>query len=81
MPRKKASHDPRRYRLGGGEMLKLWSEWGTPTQPHVDCPVCKTADEVGSHFDAAWCYSCGWKGSLTEVRLAAKAGRGDKGEG
>lgn len=44
----------------------LWNEYGTPLQPHVACPSCLEDDEVGSHFDSAWCYFCGWRGSLTE---------------
>lgn len=48
----------------------LWDDWGTPRYPHVNCPICgdEDADEVGSHFDHAWCCTCGWHGSLTEMR-------------
>lgn len=46
------------------------NELGTPLAPHVACPTCDNADEVGSHFDSVWCYRCGWRGSLTKQRAA-----------
>lgn len=46
----------------------LWdAEFGTPRYPHLSCPGCHIPDEVGSHFDSAWCHNCGWRGSLTAM--------------
>jgi hypothetical protein len=53
----------------------LWNEYGTPLDPHVACPRCDDADEVGSHFDSVWCYRCGWRGSLTEQRASTATAR------
>lgn len=47
----------------------LWDEHGTPVGKHTPCPQCDDVSEVGSHFDAAWCHECGWKGSLTKMRF------------
>lgn len=46
--------------------LNLWREDGAPRQPHPACPFCG-ADEIGSHFDQAWCHACAWKGTLTTL--------------
>ena len=46
----------------------LWDEFGTPLYEHVACLKCGETDEVGSHFDGAWCCYCGWSGSLTGMR-------------
>lgn len=56
--------------------LELWSRDGTPLFKHPRClntflgEICN-ADEVGSHYDHAWCHVCGWHGSLTEFRARA----------
>ena len=55
----------------------LWDEHGTPLQPHVACPSCLEDDEVGSHFDSAWCCFCGWRGSLTEQHGCAETSSSD----
>lgn len=55
--------------------LTLWSRGGAPMFSHPRClnvshgEVCN--DEIGSHFDHAWCHACGWSGSLTELRARA----------
>jgi hypothetical protein len=49
---------------------RLWDEWGTTLRKHDDCHVCGE-DEVGSHFERAWCHRCGWRGTLAEHRAAA----------
>lgn len=57
-------------------MATLWDKHGTPLQPHGSCPNCGDADEVGSHFDAAWCHACGWVGNLEEMRERASDASG-----
>lgn len=47
-------------------MTALYDEYGTPTSKHPNCPRCDE-DEIGSHFDDAWCCACGWRGSLAEL--------------
>lgn len=45
----------------------LWDETGSPLRAHKPCPACKSASEVGSYYDHAWCCACGWKGLLPEM--------------
>lgn len=54
----------------------LWDQYGTPTRKQPICAICEE-DEIGSHFDDAWCHRCGWRGSLTELwgSIDEEAGR------
>ncbi len=51
----------------------LWDQYGTPTRKQPFCLRCEE-DEIGSSFDAAWCHCCGWRGSLTALLAAVRAG-------
>lgn len=46
--------------------MDLWTTDGTPRAKVPDCPRCGN-DEIGSYFDHASCYYCGWVGTLTEL--------------
>lgn len=48
----------------------LYNEHGTPLSKHPDCPNCGE-DEIGSHFDNAWCHACGTRWSLRVLRALA----------
>lgn len=50
--------------------LPLCDEFGTPLLKQPPCRRCGL-DEVGSHFGAAWCHRCGWRGTLSEVHALA----------
>jgi hypothetical protein len=60
-------------------MATLWDEYGTTLRKHDDCHVCGD-DEIGSHFDSAWCHRCGWRGTLHEHRIAVAAAAGNYAE-
>jgi hypothetical protein len=55
---------------------KLWDEHGTTLRKQDDCHCCGE-DEIGSHFEQAWCHACGWRGTLHEHRAAVAALAGD----
>jgi hypothetical protein len=48
------------------EGKNMWRDDGAPRRPHPACPFCGE-DEIGSHFDKAWCCACSWKGTLTDL--------------
>jgi hypothetical protein len=48
------------------ESQNLWKEDGTPRGKRPKCVFCGE-NKIGSSFDEAWCNSCGWKGTLTQL--------------
>ena len=46
--------------------MTLWKEDGSPRRELPECPFCD-ADASESEFEAAWCRSCGWRGTLAEL--------------
>jgi hypothetical protein len=49
---------------------QLYDQHGTTLRKQDECHICGE-DEIGSHFDQAWCHRCGWRGSLEAHRAAA----------
>ena len=46
--------------------MTLYKEDGSPLRELPVCPFCD-ADASESEFEAAWCRSCGWRGTLAEL--------------
>lgn len=59
--------------------MKLYNEHGTILAKRADCHRCGE-DEIGSHFDAAWCHACGWRGTLADLLTASLSSSREAGQ-
>lgn len=47
--------------------VTLFDENGRTLKKHKPCHRCGE-DEIGSHYEQAWCHACGWRGEIGQLK-------------